>query len=47
MVGTWRVFQVGAVALFASWGRLGTARFGSLRVLRLEFAINTRRGHAG
>jgi hypothetical protein len=46
MVAGWRVFQIGTLVVFASWGRMGTARFGPVRIFRLEFEISARRGHA-
>ena len=47
MVASWRVFQVGTFVVLASWGRMGTTRFGPVRIFRLEFEIGARRGPRG
>jgi hypothetical protein len=47
MVASWRVFQVGTFAVFASWGRMGTIKLGPVRVLRLEFEIGAWQGLRG
>ncbi len=33
--------------VFAIWGRMGTTRFGPVRIFRLEFEFGVRPGHAG